>query len=1318
MKKTLLFFLCTSLCLLGRAQSTIGNQNVDQFKTDANGDLEYGLTWLPASYSSNPSKRYALIIFLHGSGEAGTTLTDLHRMTNWGVPNKIANGWQPAAVNPLDGQTYEFIVCSPMDPNWSPTWSSLRYILPDIVSRYRVDTTRIYLTGFSAGGGTAFGAVSSNDSSFITKITAIATSSEAGVTAINGMSETDVEKQLRYVTTKYGVHAWTMVGDQDALLDNNAHYIDSTNILNPAIHNKLTIVASLTHTTMPVVAFDTAFRPTLNTYASNISCNNGCSQATAPNNNGSSVRGSGVTQDSLNMYEWLLLYHRQSASTSPTANAGSNQSIILPTNSVTLTGSGTAGSGHTISSYGWTKVSGGTATITSPANATTTVTGLVQGSYVFRLTVTNNVSATATSDVTVTVNAAPVANAGGNQSITLPVNSVTLDGSASSGTITSYAWTKISGGTATITSPTSVTTTVTGLAQGTYIFQLSLNGGTSTANDTITVNSGTTGVGNQKIDKFPIDASGDSLFGLTWLPASYADSPSKSYPLIIFLHGSGQSGTGQAGLSNLITAGLPQKIAAGLQPSAVSPIDGHTYEFIVVSPQDASWTPTYGKLKFILPDVLSRYRIDTSRVYITGDLQGGDALFSTLGSTDSNFIRGFAAAATANSIGVDGVNGLTDVQVEAHLRDATKSYGVQVWTVAGELDGHLGTDVAYHDSVNKPGPTVPDKLTVIGSATDTVWKQLYDPSWRPKLNYYGSTANCDNGCAVITAPAGNISGVRGSGVTQDSLSLYEWLLLYHRGSGSGGSGGAPSGCNGTRHILTPDPVDSSVYFTHGTTPSTTTIAPGDTLVLNSAYSSVDLQGLQGTASCPIVIVNQDVQTLLTRRLTLDGCQYVKVTGSGTSAPYGIFIQQDPVLRQQSYHGIEIKNRSKSIEVERVSMHNVDIGIVCESNEDCDTSLDYPNWVLDSMSFHDNRIVGTWNEGMYIGNTSPDNASYDLRPVVCNGVTYYYAPMKNGYTKIYNNYVDSTGRGGIQLANAAYGISEIYGNTVKHNGLNGDGAQGTGISLGLYTRAYVHDNTVVNTYTWGIVSLGAGSSDTAIRIEHNTVDSSGYLNYYAGMDTTSRVAFNPGTEPTTADALTWPQSIEIDTRPRLYTTDSPHPGTAVHGKDSTQFVIRNNIIGLKKNTVAINVDDDYAGIQKSGNYICSNVNAVGGTAATVQVASGVNYSTDCSGLTAVAAPLQTRNGVQPTDSLGGHGVRVYPNPTAQQSVTVEVQNEYRGRMRIMVFDLSGKTVLAKEYDKQASLFRQRLELPASLRGVYLLRVYIPGDVPAVFKLIKE
>jgi len=96
------------------------------------------------------------------------------------------------------------------------------------------------------------------------------------------------------------------------------------------------------------------------------------------------------------------------ANTAPMANAGTNQVITLPTASASLTGSGTDADGNsTIASYGWTQVSGpNTAGITTAAVATTTVTGLIQGVYVFRLTVTDDQSATGTADVQVTVNAA------------------------------------------------------------------------------------------------------------------------------------------------------------------------------------------------------------------------------------------------------------------------------------------------------------------------------------------------------------------------------------------------------------------------------------------------------------------------------------------------------------------------------------------------------------------------------------------------------------------------------------------------------------------------------------------------------------------------------------------------------------------------------------------------------------------------------------------------------------------------------------------------------------------------------------------------
>ena len=79
----------------------------------------------------------------------------------------------------------------------------------------------------------------------------------------------------------------------------------------------------------------------------------------------------------------------------PTANAGVDQSITLPINSVTLTGSGTDADG-TISAYSWTKLSGPLRVhITNASSAATSVTGLAQGTYQFQLTVTDNSGAIA-----------------------------------------------------------------------------------------------------------------------------------------------------------------------------------------------------------------------------------------------------------------------------------------------------------------------------------------------------------------------------------------------------------------------------------------------------------------------------------------------------------------------------------------------------------------------------------------------------------------------------------------------------------------------------------------------------------------------------------------------------------------------------------------------------------------------------------------------------------------------------------------------------------------------------------------------------------
>jgi PKD repeat protein len=157
---------------------------------------------------------------------------------------------------------------------------------------------------------------------------------------------------------------------------------------------------------------------------------------------------------------------------------------------------------------------------------TTVVTGLVQGTYTYQLTVTNSSGVSATATVTVTVDAAvtvtpvpPVANAGSNITVNMPASSVQLNGSASYdavGTIVSYDWVQVSGsGSITITNSNTATPNIDGLSPGTYTFELTVTnnaGETSTSQVTVTVT-------NQVTSPLIANAGQDTVISL---PASTA----------------------------------------------------------------------------------------------------------------------------------------------------------------------------------------------------------------------------------------------------------------------------------------------------------------------------------------------------------------------------------------------------------------------------------------------------------------------------------------------------------------------------------------------------------------------------------------------------------------------------------------------------------------------------------------------------------------------------------------------------------------------------------------------------------------------------
>jgi N-acetylneuraminic acid mutarotase len=167
----------------------------------------------------------------------------------------------------------------------------------------------------------------------------------------------------------------------------------------------------------------------------------------------------------------------------PIANAGPDQVITLPTDSILLDGSSSNDPDGTISKWLWKKISGPASFAINNASASVTVAkNLTAGLYQFELHVTDDKGLSAKDTMQVLVddpsqpNRPPTANAGPDQTITLPTNNVTLNGSASSdpdNNITSYQWTKISGPSSfSIVNANAIQTHVPNLVQGVYEFEL------------------------------------------------------------------------------------------------------------------------------------------------------------------------------------------------------------------------------------------------------------------------------------------------------------------------------------------------------------------------------------------------------------------------------------------------------------------------------------------------------------------------------------------------------------------------------------------------------------------------------------------------------------------------------------------------------------------------------------------------------------------------------------------------------------------------------------------------------------------------------
>lgn len=122
-----------------------GDQSIHVLRKEISRTVSFRyLLYLPKGYGRE-GQVWPLMLFLHGVRERGS---DIELVTRHGPPKLIE-----------EGEEFPFLVVSPQCPPrkwWTEMVDTLAVLLDDVVSKYAVDPSRVYLTGLSMGGSGAW----------------------------------------------------------------------------------------------------------------------------------------------------------------------------------------------------------------------------------------------------------------------------------------------------------------------------------------------------------------------------------------------------------------------------------------------------------------------------------------------------------------------------------------------------------------------------------------------------------------------------------------------------------------------------------------------------------------------------------------------------------------------------------------------------------------------------------------------------------------------------------------------------------------------------------------------------------------------------------------------------------------------------------------------------------------------------------------------------------------------------------------------------------------------------------------------------------
>jgi predicted peptidase len=181
---------------------------------------------------------------------------------------------------------------------------------------------------------------------------------------------------------------------------------------------------------------------------------------------------------------------------------------------------------------------------------------------------------------------------------------------------------------------------------------------------------------------------------LLYLPRGYEEE-SREWPLLLFLHGSGEQGTE---LQLVMTHGPPEQVERGRE-----------FPFILVSPQcppEQWWS--FATLDVLLDEIVDRYAVDENRIYVTGLSMGGFATWTLA----TEFPGRFAAIAPICGGGIP--------------HRARLLSNMPIWAFHGAKDPVISLAYSQEmvNAVNAAGGNA--TLTIYPDAGHNSWTETYD----------------------------------------------------------------------------------------------------------------------------------------------------------------------------------------------------------------------------------------------------------------------------------------------------------------------------------------------------------------------------------------------------------------------------------------------------------------------------------------------------------------------------------------------------------------------------------------------------------------